>query len=68
MLEDVIGVLHSDGQAIAFPRATALAALSAGQAVESGGVTLERSAGGLRAVGSNGDDLGSHEAFWFAWA
>ena len=68
VLEDVIGVLSSNGQAIAFPRAKALAALSAGRAVESGGVTLERFAGGIRAVGSNGEDLGSHEAFWFAWA
>ena len=24
--------------------------------------------GGIRAVDTNGKDLGSHQAFWFAWS
>ena len=31
-------------------------------------VRQELAAGGIRAVGDDGADLGSHEAFWFAWS
>ena len=66
--EDVIGAITANGTPVAFPRATAVAALTAGQDVTFEDVRLELSAGGLRAIGRNGADLGSHQAFWFAWS
>ena len=46
----------------------ASAALQKGEAVTHDGVTLAIDAGGLRALGPYGGDLGSHQAFWFAWS
>ncbi len=66
--EDVIGVIAPSGQPYAFQRTAAIAALSAGQEVTVDGLTLELVAGGVRAKGTDGADLGSHEAFWFAWS
>lgn len=66
--EDVIGAITADGTPVAFPRATAVAALAAGQNVAFKDVQLALSAGGLRAIGTNGEDLSSHQAFWFAWS
>lgn len=66
--EDVVGVVTASGTPVAFPRATAVAALAAGQSVTFENVKLELFAGGLRAVGTDGTDLGSHQAFWFAWS
>ena len=66
--EDVIGVLTAKGTPVAFPRATAVAALTAGQSVAFENVRLELSAGGLRALGSDGAEIASHQAFWFAWS
>ena len=31
-------------------------------------IRLQLDAGGVRAVDADGTDLGSHEAFWFAWS
>ena len=66
--EDVIGAITVKGSPVAFPRATAIAALTAGQEVAFEDVRLELSAGGVRAIGTDGKDLGSHQAFWFAWS
>lgn len=66
--EDIIGAITADGTPVAFPRATAVAALSAGQKVAFRDVQLVLSAGGVRAIGPKGEDLGSHQAFWFAWS
>ena len=66
--EDVIGVIAPNGTPVAFPRAKSVAALSAGQPIEFLGVTLRQTAGGIRALGQDGADLGSHQAFWFAWS
>lgn len=66
--EDVIGVINADGTPIAFPRATAFAALQSGADVTVENVRLEIVAGGIRALDVDGSDLGSHEAFWFAWS
>jgi hypothetical protein len=46
----------------------ALAALSDGAEVTFEDVQLVQVAGGLRAIDADGADLGSHEAFWFAWS
>ena len=66
--EDVIGVITSSGTPVAFPRATALIALTNGDKIEFENIQLELDAGGIRAVDKKGADLGSHEAFWFAWS
>ena len=65
--EDIVGVLK-DGQAIAFHLGTALKKLKQGEEVTFEGISLVLDAGGVRAVDSKGKDLGSHQAFWFAWS
>ncbi len=66
--EDIIGVTTASGVPIAFQRAAAMVALRNGQEIEVGNVRLELDAGGIRAVDVDGSDLGSHQAFWFAWS
>lgn len=66
--EDVIGVVAPSGKPVAFPRGKALAALKAGEEIAFEDVRLQLEAGGVKAVGAGGEDLGSHEAFWFAWS
>ena len=66
--EDVVGIVAADGTPIAFHLLSAKLALKAGQEVSFGGVELVLDAGGVRAVDSDGRDLGSHQAFWFAWS
>lgn len=66
--EDVIGVITASGQPVAFQRSTAFAALQSGAEIAVENIRLELDAGGIRAVDSDGGDLGSHQAFWFAWS
>ncbi|MEM9975077.1 MAG: DUF3179 domain-containing (seleno)protein [Pseudomonadota bacterium] len=66
--EDVIGVVAGSGTPVAFQRSAALLALRAGEEIGFENVRLELDAGGIRAVDADGSDLGSHEAFWFAWS
>jgi hypothetical protein len=66
--EDVIGIVTASGTPVAFQRTTAMAALLAGEEIMFANASLQLDAGGLRAVGADGSDLGSHEAFWFAWS
>lgn len=66
--EDIIGAITAEGTPVAFPRAAAAVALTAGRMVEFENVRLELFAGGVRAIGTDGEDLGSHQAFWFAWS
>jgi len=66
--EDVIGVITSSGQPVAFQRSAALVALRNGSSIAVGNVRLELDAGGIKAVDVNGSDVGSHQAFWFAWS
>jgi len=66
--EDVIGVITASGQPVAFQRSTAFVALSQGAEIAFENVRLELDAGGIRAVDQDGSDLGSHQAFWFAWS
>lgn len=66
--EDVIGVITASGTPVAFPRSTAMAALQDGAEIAVENVRLQLHAGGLRAVDADGLDLGSHQAFWFAWS
>lgn len=66
--EDIIGVLTASGKPIAFQRSAAMLALRDGVDVTYENVRLELDAGGIRAVDADGSDLGSHQAFWFAWS
>ncbi len=66
--EDVIGVVTASGRPVAFQRSTALAALLDGQEIVFENVRLALEAGGVKAVDADGADLGSHQAFWFAWS
>ena len=66
--EDVIGAVTASGQPVAFQRTQAFLALQAGEEVRFENIRLQLDAGGMRAVGEDGSDLGSHEAFWFAWS
>ncbi|MEL6964736.1 MAG: hypothetical protein AAFO01_18445, partial [Pseudomonadota bacterium] len=53
---------------IAFQRSKAFVALKNGDEIAFENIRLELDAGGIRAVDANGSDLGSHQAFWFAWS
>lgn len=66
--EDIVGVIDESGQAIAFQRSKAMAALLNGDDVAVGDIRLELNGGGIRATNESGDELGSHQAFWFAWS
>ena len=66
--EDIIGIVTASGQPIAFQRGKALLALQKGEEIAFENVRLKLDAGGIRAVDADGSDLGSHEAFWFAWS
>jgi len=67
--EDIIGAITESGIPIAFQRSQAYLALSKGERIAFENIRLELDAGGIRAVNdSDGADLGSHQAFWFAWS
>ncbi len=66
--EDVIGAITASGKPIAFQRSAALIALRNGESITFENIRLELDAGGIRAVGADGADIGSHQAFWFAWS
>lgn len=64
---DIVGVIAADGP-IAFWVEGARDALDRGRDVELAGVRLIEDGGGLRAVGADGEEIASHQAFWFAWS
>lgn len=66
--EDIIGVLTASGTPVAFQRSAAMIALNRGEEIGFENVRLVLAAGGIRAVDADGADLGSHQAFWFAWS
>ena len=67
--EQVLGVTSPEtGEPIAFHVPTAITTLQNGQPIEVDGVVLELSGDGLRAFDTDGNDIGGHQAFWFAWS
>jgi hypothetical protein len=66
--EDVFGLLKADGTAIAFHVNSAIEALERGEFIELDGINVILAGGGLQAVDAEGNDLGGHQAFWFAWS
>ncbi|MDJ0612444.1 MAG: DUF3179 domain-containing (seleno)protein [Rhizobiaceae bacterium] len=66
--EDIIGIVTASGKPIAFQRSKAIAALQSGKEIAYENIRLKLDAGGVKAIDTNGTDLGSHQAFWFAWS
>lgn len=66
--EDIIGVITASGHPVAFQRSAALVALRNGAGITVENIRLELDAGGIKAVDADGADVGSHQAFWFAWS
>ncbi len=66
--EDIIGVVAASGKPVAFQRSKAFVALKKGEKIAHENVHLKLDAGGIKAVDADGSDLGSHQAFWFAWS
>ena len=66
--EDVLGLIAADGDPIAFHVASAIDALDRGEAISVRGINIILDGGGIRAVDGEGNDLGGHQAFWFAWS
>ena len=66
--EDVLGLLAEDGTPIAFHVASAINALQRGETVSVNGINVVLEGGGLKAIDGDGNDLGAHQAFWFAWS
>ncbi len=66
--EDIIGIVTASGKPVAFQRSTAYLALRKGDVIAFENVRLKLDAGGIKVVDADGSDLGSHQAFWFAWS
>ncbi|MGI9400413.1 MAG: DUF3179 domain-containing (seleno)protein [Rhizobiaceae bacterium] len=66
--EDIIGAITASGKPVAFQRSKAFVALKNGNEIAFENVRLKLDAGGIRAIDAGGSDLGSHQAFWFAWS
>jgi len=66
--EDILGIVTTSGKPIAFHVASLIKVLDAGEKVEVDGVQIVLSAGGVKAIDKQGKDLGTHQAFWFAWS
>lgn len=64
--EKVVGVIAPDGTPLAFPVMETRAALADGP-IEFEGLTV-RLEDSIRVYDSDGNQLVSHEAFWFAWS
>lgn len=63
----VLGVLLGDGSTIAFSVDALRVATADGSVVEYESITVRADGGGFVAE-IDGDEIGTHEAFWFAWS
>jgi len=66
--EEIIGATTASGKPVAFPRSLAFLALQDGQEITFENLRLELDAGGIRITDTDGSDIPSHQAFWFAWS
>lgn len=66
--EDIVGIVTESGTPIAFQVKTAREALERGETVQFENVQVVLDGGGVRITNTNGEQLGSHQAFWFAWS
>jgi len=66
--EDIVGLVAASGQPIAFHLSKAIEALNSKKTISVENITLVLDGGGVKAVDADGNDLGAHQAFWFAWS
>ena len=66
--EPVLGVIAESGAPVAFHVASARSVLSQGGSIQVENIILRLAGGGVRAIDADGNDLGGHQAFWFAWS
>ena len=66
--EDIVGIVTGAGTPVAFQRSKAYIALSGGEKIQFEDVELVLDGSGIRVVNTDGEKLGSHQAFWFAWS
>lgn len=66
--EDILGIVTTSGNAIAFHVDSLIQVLDAGEKVEFENIQVVLAAGGVKAIDQDGKDLGTHQAFWFAWS
>jgi len=66
--EDIVGLVAESGNAVAFQLSKAVEKLNDGEQIKFENIQLVLDGGGVRAIGKDGEDLGGHQAFWFAWS
>ena len=66
--EPVLGLVGSEGDAVAVHVASAVTLLEQGEQVVVEGFEITLDGSGIRATTADGDDAGGHQAFWFAWS
>ncbi len=66
--DDIVGVVAESGTPIAFHLPKAIDALVNDETIEFENIKLVLDGGGVKAVSKSGEDLGGHQAFWFAWS
>lgn len=66
--EDVVGIIQDNGTPLAIHVNSARDAIDRGEVVEVDGFRILSSGDGLRVIDSEGVDVTTHQAFWFAWS
>lgn len=66
--EDILGIISASGKPIAFHVPSLIKVLDAGEEVKIENIEIVLDAGGVKAIDKDGNDLGTHQAFWFAWS
>lgn len=64
----VLGIETEAGTVVAVHVDIARATLVSGERISIDEVEIELAGDGIRAVRSDGSDIGAHQAFWFAWS
>ena len=66
--KDIVGIVTASGKPVAFQRSKANVALKRGDDIRFENLRLKLDRSGIKASDENGNDLGSQQAFWFAWS
>ena len=66
--EPVLGVIAESGTPVAFHVSSARSVLIQGGSIQVENIILRLAGGGVIAIDADGNDLGGHQAFWFAWS
>jgi hypothetical protein len=65
---EIIGVITTEGDPVAFSVNDLTEAITNGDPVDFGGVTITPDGAGYVAHAADGSPLAAHQAFWFAWS